>query len=126
MVKVITYGTFDVLHYGHINLLRRAKQLGDYLIVGLSTDDFNAQKGKKSFLNYNERKELLGAIKYVDEIIPETCWGQKESDIRDNKVDVFVMGDDWRGSFDDLPCKVVYLDRTANVSSTLIREGINK
>lgn len=126
MVKVITYGTFDVLHYGHINLLRRAKQMGDYLIVGLSTDDFNAQKGKKSFLNYNERKELLSAIKYVDEIIPETCWGQKESDIRDNKVDVFVMGDDWRGRFDDLPCKVVYLDRTANVSSTLIREGINK
>ena len=100
--------------------------MGDYLIVGLSTDDFNAQKGKKSFLSYAERKELLSAIKYVDEIIPETCWGQKESDIRDNKVDIFVMGNDWQGRFDDLPCKVVYLDRTANVSSTLIREGINK
>ena len=123
MRKVITYGTFDVLHYGHINLLRRARELGDYLIVGLSTDAFNALKGKKARLPYEERKRLLEAIRYVDEIIPEESWEQKPDDIRRFGVDTFVMGDDWEGKFDDLPCEVVYLKRTENVSSTMIRKG---
>ena len=126
MKKVITYGTFDVLHYGHINLLRRARELGDYLVVGLSTDWFNALKGKKAFLSYDERKRLLEAIRYVDEIIPETSWEQKVDDIGRLGIDTFVMGDDWEGRFDDLPCEVVYLKRTENVSSTAIRKGIGK
>lgn len=125
MTKVITYGTFDTLHYGHINLLRRAKELGDYLIVGLSTDEFNELKGKKSFLKYDERKRLLEAIKYVDEIIPETSWEQKADDIRKYDVDVLVMGSDWVGKFDYLDCAVVYVDRTPNVSSSYLKKGIN-
>lgn len=121
--KVITYGTFDLLHYGHLELLRRAKELGDYLIVALSTDEFNAGKGKSSHFDYEKRAEMLAAIKYVDEIIPENSWEQKRSDIIDNDIDVFVMGDDWEGKFDDLEvhCEIVYLPRTANISSTAIK-----
>lgn len=102
MRTVITYGTFDLLHYGHINLLRRAKQLGDYLIVCLSTDEFNKEKGKISFFNYEQRKLLLESIRYVDMVIPETCWEQKTEDIKKYGVDVFVIGDDWKGKFDFL------------------------
>lgn len=112
MRKVITYGTFDLLHYGHINFLKRAKALGDYLIVGLSTDDFNNLKGKVCYFTYEQRKLLLEALRYVDLVIPETCWEQKINDIKEFKVDTFVMGDDWAGKFDDLPCQVLYLDRT--------------
>lgn len=97
MRRVITYGTFDLLHYGHINLLRRAKALGDYLIVALSTDEFNALKGKKSFFPYEKRKLLLEAIRYVDLVIPEENWNQKKSDIKEYHIDLFVMGDDWKG-----------------------------
>ena len=122
MRKVITYGTFDLLHYGHIELLRRAKELGDYLIVAVSTDEFNALKGKQSFCSFENRIRVVEAVTYVDEVISETCWEQKEIDIKTLGVDVFVMGDDWKGKFDNLPCEVVYLPRTPNISSTLIKQ----
>ncbi len=126
MKRVITYGTYDLFHYGHIRLLQRARRLGDYLIVALSTDEFNAGKGKKSIMSFEERKEILEAIRYVDEVIPETSWDQKVEDVVEKKVDVFVMGDDWEGKFDFLKeyCDVVYLPRTANVSSTMLKEAI--
>lgn len=129
MKVVITYGTFDTLHYGHINLLRRAKELGDYLIVGLSTDEFNATKGKKSMLNFEERKKLLSAIKYVDLIIPEENWEQKVEDIKKYNVDILTMGDDWKDSdkFNYLKeyCDLVFLERTKDISSTAIKGAIN-
>lgn len=127
MKKVITYGTFDLLHYGHINLLQRAKALGDYLIVALSTDKFNSEmKGKVTYFSYEERKRLLEAIRYVDLVIPEESWEQKVSDVREFKVDTFVMGDDWKGKFDFLRdyCDVVYLDRTPEVSTTKIKSDL--
>lgn len=128
MRKVITYGTFDLLHYGHINLLKRAKSLGDYLIVALSTNEFNQQKGKSSYFSYEERKNLLESIRFVDLVIPETSWEQKLNDIQEFKVDVFVMGDDWAGKFDELKqyCDVVYLSRTPEVSTTGIKNNILK
>lgn len=129
MKKVITYGTFDLLHYGHINLFRRAKDLGDYLIVALSTDEFNSIcKNKKCYFSYEKRKIMLEAIKYIDEIIPEECWEQKISDIKKYQVDIFVMGDDWKGKFDYLEkegCKVMYLERTPEISTTKIKKDIN-
>lgn len=117
---IITYGTYDLLHVGHIRLLKRAKALGDYLIVGLSTDEFNRIKHKSSFMNYESRKEILEAIRYVDKVIPENNWNQKVQDVVDNKVDAFVMGDDWKGDFDFLQeyCEVVYLPRTQDISSS--------
>lgn len=120
MKRVITYGTFDVLHYGHINLLKRAKSLGDYLIVALSTDEFNNIKHKQSFYTYEQRKLLLEACRYVDLIIPENTWEQKIDDIKKYQADIFVMGDDWKGKFDFLKdfCEVVYLPRTPDVCST--------
>ena len=123
MKRVITYGTFDILHYGHINLLRRAKSLGDYLIVALSSDEFNLIKEKKSYYNYEQRKLILEACRYVDLVIPENQWEQKIQDIHDYKVDTFVMGDDWTGKFDFLKdlCEVVYLPRTAGISTTQIK-----
>ena len=128
MKKVITYGTFDTLHFGHLKLLERAKNLGDFLIVALSTDEFNALKGKKSLLNYEERKSYLQAIKYVDLIIPENNWEQKIEDVKKNYVDIFTMGDDWEGEFDFLSefCEVHYLKRTPSISSTMIRSKINE
>ena len=128
MKRVITYGTFDMLHYGHINLLRRAKALGDYLIVGLSTDEFNwKEKGKKSYFTYEERKAMLEAIRYVDLVIPEQCWDQKTKDVERYHADVFVMGDDWKGKFDFLKdqCEVVYLPRTPEISSTKIKAELH-
>lgn len=127
MKRVITYGTFDLLHYGHINLLRRAKELGDYLIVGLSTDEFNAIKGKKSFFNYEQRKLLLEAIRYVDLVIPETCWEQKVNDVVEYHANIFVIGDDWKGKFDflkDCGVEVVYLERTKEISTTGIKNTL--
>lgn len=128
MKRVITYGTFDLLHYGHINLLKRAKQKGDYLIVALSTDEFNRLKGKKSFFDYNERKILLESIRYVDLVIPEETWEQKIEDIHKYKVDTFVIGDDWKGEFDFLrnECEVVYLERTPEVSTTMIKNSLSE
>jgi len=126
MKKVITYGTYDLLHVGHINLLRRAKALGDYLIVALSTDEFNAIKNKKAYYSYEDRKTILESIRYVDEVIPERCWEQKIQDVLEHKVDVFVMGDDWEGKFDFLKdyCEVVYLPRTEGISTTKIKEDL--
>ncbi|MCL6570972.1 MAG: glycerol-3-phosphate cytidylyltransferase [Bacillus sp. (in: Bacteria)] len=128
MKKVITYGTFDLLHYGHINLLKRAKDLGDYLIVGLSTDEFNQLKEKKSYFSYEQRKVLLESIVYVDEVIPEINWEQKKSDIVNNDVNTFVIGDDWEGKFDMLSdyCNVVYLPRTEGISTTKVKTDLNK
>lgn len=128
MKKVITYGTFDLLHYGHINLLKRARELGDYLIVALSTDEFNKnEKGKESYFTYVERLGMLSAIKYVDLIIPEESWDQKLRDVEEYGVDVFVIGDDWEGKFDFLSekCRVVYLPRTPEISSSRIRADLS-
>lgn len=127
MKKVITYGTYDLLHVGHINLLRRAKELGDYLVVVLSSDEFNAIKHKTAYHPYEDRKVILEAIKYVDEVIPEYTWEQKIQDVVDNKIDVFVMGDDWKGQFDFLKeyCEVVYLPRTDGISTTKIKTDLN-
>ena len=127
MKKVITYGTFDLLHYGHINLLRRAKELGDYLIVALSTDEFNwNQKHKKCYFSYEERKKLVEAVRYVDLVLPEENWEQKLSDIKEYKVDTFVMGDDWKEKFDFLKkyCDVIYLPRTEGISTTKIKQDL--
>lgn len=128
MKRVITYGTFDLLHYGHINLLRRAKSLGDYLIVALSTNEFNDLKGKKCYFSYEERKKLLESIRFVDLVIPESNWEQKVNDVRLYKVDTFVMGDDWKGKFDFLKehCEVVYLSRTPEISTTKIKNDLLK
>lgn len=129
MKKVITYGTFDLLHYGHINLLRRAKEQGDYLIVALSTDEFNwNEKRKKCYFSYEQRKQLLEAIRYVDLVIPEENWEQKISDVKEFRVDTFVMGDDWAGKFDFLKdyCEVIYLPRTPEISTTLIKQELAK
>ena len=126
MKTVLTYGTYDLLHRGHVLLLERAKQLGDRLIVGLSTDSFNRIKGKSCYYTYEERFIVLSAIKYVDMIIPEISWDQKVEDIVHNHVDVFVMGDDWEGQFDYLSglCEVVYLPRTIGISTTDVKEYI--
>ena len=127
MKKVITYGTFDLLHYGHINLLRRAKQHGDYLIVALSTDEFNwNEKRKKCYFSYEQRKKLLEAIRYVDLVIPEENWEQKVSDVKEFRVDTFVMGNDWEGKFDFLKdyCEVIYLPRTPEISTTQIKNEL--
>jgi glycerol-3-phosphate cytidylyltransferase len=126
MRTVLTYGTFDVLHTGHINLLRRARELGDRLIVGLSTDEFNTKKHKSSLLDYVNRKTVLEAIRYVDLVIPETTWEQKIEDVKNHEVSVFVIGDDWQGKFDFLSdyCEVMYLSRTADISSTMIKQSL--
>ena len=128
MKRVITYGTFDLLHYGHINLLKRAKALGDYLIVGLSTDEFNAIKGKKSYYTYKQRKSILERLRFVDLVVPENNWAQKQDDIQKYQADIFVMGDDWKGKFDFLKdyCEVVYLPRTPDVCSPSTKEYLNK
>jgi len=124
--RILTYGTFDYLHIGHINILRRAKALGDYLVVGLSTDEFNWLKHKQSHSSFEERKAILEAIRYVDLVIPEATWEQKPNDIRNHAIDIFVMGDDWAGKFDSLRehCELVYLPRTQNISTTIIKAGL--
>lgn len=128
MKRILTYGTFDLLHYGHIRLLKRAKELGDYLIVAVSTDEFNAGKGKKAYHNYETRKKMLEAIRYVDLVIPENNWEQKISDVQKYEVDTVVMGSDWAGSdkFDYLKeyCEVVFLPRTEGVSTTQIKQDL--
>ena len=128
MKVVLTYGTYDLLHYGHIKLLKRAKELGDYLIVGISTDEFNDIKGKKSYYDYETRKMMLEAIRYVDKVIPETDWNQKPDDIKKYNVDIVTMGSDWKGNlrFECLKeyCKVVYLERTDGISTTQIKKEL--
>ncbi|MBQ7888182.1 MAG: glycerol-3-phosphate cytidylyltransferase [Erysipelotrichaceae bacterium] len=126
MKRVITYGTFDLLHWGHVELLKRAKALGDYLIVALSTDEFNQIKGKKAYHNYDERKVMLEALRTVDLVIPEESWIQKRHDILEYHVDVLVMGDDWKGQFDELSdiCEVIYLSRTEGISTSKIKHDL--
>ena len=130
MKRIITYGTFDLLHYGHINLLKRAKALGDYLIVAVSTDEFNRdEKNKKCYFTYEQRKALGESVRYVDLVIPETCWEQKVTDMHEYHVDTFVIGDDWKGKFDyleDEGVEVVYLSRTPEISTTQIKNDLNK
>ena len=128
MKKVITYGTFDLFHVGHLNILKRAKALGDYLIVAVSSDAFNAQKGKKAYHSDQDRMAILKAIKYVDEVILEESWDQKIKDVQEHDVDVFVMGDDWKGKFDylkDEGVEVIYLPRTPEISTTQIKEDLH-
>lgn len=124
---VLTYGTFDLFHVGHLRLIERLAAMGDRLIVGVSTDEFNATKGKTSVVSYGDRADIVGAIKGVDLVIPEESWDQKVRDIKEHDVDVFVMGDDWRGKFDDLSelCEVVYLPRTQGISSTAIKDMLS-
>ncbi len=129
MKKVITYGTFDMLHYGHINLLRRARELGDHLTVALSTDEFNwNMKKKKCYFPYDIRRQMLSAIRYVDAVVPEENWEQKVKDIERYDIDIFVMGDDWEGKFDFLKdkCEIVYLPRTQGISSTQIKQDLRE
>ena len=128
MKRILTYGTFDLLHYGHIRILKRAKELGDYLVVALSTDEFNATKGKKAYHSYETRKKMREAIRSVDLVIPENNWEQKVQDIKDYKIDVCVMGSDWAGSdkFDYLKeyCDVVFLERTPGISTSQIKNDL--
>lgn len=123
MKKVITYGTFDMFHIGHLRLLQRMRGMGDQVIVAVSTDEFNALKGKKALVPYEERREIVEGLKCVDLVIPEEAWEQKERDIMNHSIDVFVMGDDWRGAFDYLRplCEVIYLERTPGISSSMFR-----
>ena len=128
MKRVLTYGTFDLLHYGHIRLLKRAKELGDYLIVAVSTDEFNEIKGKKAYHDYETRKKMLEAIRYVDLVIPEENWEQKKDDVLNYNVDIVVMGGDWANSdkFEYLKqfSEVVYLDRTEGISTSKIKKDL--
>ncbi len=128
MTRIITYGTFDTFHWAHMLLLQRARAMGDWLGVGLSTDAFNAIKGKQTCLPYEQRKQILSGVKYVDLIFPENSWQQKRDDILKYHADIFVMGDDWRGKFDDLNdiCQVVYLPRTPDICSTEIKKILSK
>ena len=125
--KIITYGTFDLFHIGHLRLLQRVKNLGNHLTVAVSTDDFNAIKGKKTLISYDQRREIVENIKCVDQVIPETCWEQKEEDIKNFDIDIFAMGNDWQGKFDFLRdhCEVVYLPRTDDISSTEIKKQMD-
>ena len=128
MKTVLTYGTFDLLHVGHINLLRRAKALGDKLIVAISTDEFNAMKHKQAYYPFEQRKQILEAIRYVDLVIPEENWEQKISDVQTYNVDTFVMGHDWEGEFDFLKdyCEVIYLPRTEGISTTKVKADLSE
>ncbi len=126
MVRVLTYGTFDLLHTGHLNILRRAREMGDHLTVGLSTDTFNALKHKEAVMPYVARRAVLEALKYVDAVIPEKSWAQKARDIKKHRIDILVMGEDWRGAFDELTtlCNVVYVPRTPRISTTLLKKRL--
>ncbi len=124
--RVITYGTFDMFHIGHLELLKRSKALGDELIVAISTDEFNNLKGKKTIIPYAHRKDIIQSIKYVDQVIPEKSWEQKIDDIKQLEIDIFVIGDDWKGRFDYLKdyCEVVYLPRSNGISSTELKNAL--
>ena len=126
MKKVITYGTFDLFHFGHLEILRRAKDLGDYLVVAVSSDDFNEVKEKKAFYPLEQRKKIVESIVYVDKVIIEENWEQKRQDIIENEIDIFTIGDDWKGKFDDLKdiCEVIYMPRTPDISSTNLKKNI--
>jgi glycerol-3-phosphate cytidylyltransferase len=124
---IITYGTFDMFHIGHLNLLKRLKAMGDELIVAVSTDEFNLVKGKKTLIPYDQRAEIVAAIEYVDKVIPEENWEQKVRDVKELHVDLFVIGNDWQGKFDFLKefCEVLYLERTEGVSTTMLKDSLS-
>ncbi len=126
MKTVITYGTFDLFHIGHLNLLKKLFELGDRLIVAISTDEFNSLKGKSTVIPYGQRFEIVSAIRYVDKVIPENSWEQKKKDISENNVDIFAIGDDWKGKFDFLKddCQVMYLPRTQGISSSGLKQKV--
>lgn len=126
MKKIATYGTFDLFHIGHLKLLERCKALGDHLTVFVSTDEFNLQKDKKSIIKYSDRAEIVSAIKFVDQVFPENEWDQKITDVIKHNIDIFVIGDDWKGKFDFLKeyCEVVYLSRTPDISSTQLKNQL--
>jgi glycerol-3-phosphate cytidylyltransferase len=128
MKTILTYGTFDLLHVGHVNMLERLKKLGDRLIVGVSTDEFNSEKGKQSVYGFAERTRIIGALACVDLVIAENHWSQKEADIKAHKVDIFGIGVDWQGKFDELNslCEVVYLPRTDNISTTDLKKALSQ
>ncbi|MFV0447973.1 MAG: glycerol-3-phosphate cytidylyltransferase [Vibrio sp.] len=128
MKVVITYGTFDLFHVGHVRLLKRLSGLGDKLIVGISSDEFNSDKGKKSFFSYQERAEIVSSCRYVDEVFPEHCWEQKIEDIKKYDAKIFAIGNDWQGKFDFLSefCEVVYLPRTESISTTSIKKQLSQ
>lgn len=123
---IITYGTFDMFHIGHLNLLKRLKEIGSKLIVAVSTDDFNELKNKKTLIPYEQRAEIVASIKHVDLVIPETSWEQKISDIHKYKINTFAIGKDWEGKFDFLKehCEVIYLDRTEGISTTELKQSL--
>jgi glycerol-3-phosphate cytidylyltransferase len=128
MKRVLTYGTFDLMHWGHVRLLKRAKSLGDYLIVALSTEEFNNLKGKKTYHNFETRREILEAMRYVDLVIPESSWEQKLDDIKRYHIDIVTMGSDWEGDghFERLKsnCEVIYLPRTDGISTSKIKKDL--
>jgi len=128
MKTVITYGTFDLFHIGHLNLLKNLSTLGDKLIVAISTDEFNELKGKTTVIPYKQRSEIVNAIQYVDMVIPECNWEQKPSDIKENNIDIFAIGDDWKGKFDFLTdiCEVLYLPRTQGISSSELKKHVKE
>lgn len=123
---IITYGTFDMFHIGHLRLLQRLSKLADKLIVAVSTDDFNKGKGKKTLIPYEQRAEIIENIKCVDLVIPENDWEQKIKDVKKYDIDIFAIGDDWEGKFDFLKeyCEVVYLERTDNISTTQLKKSL--
>lgn len=127
-IRIITYGTFDMFHVGHLKLLQRLKELGDELVVAISSDEFNQLKGKKTLIPYEQRALIIENIKCVDKVICENCWEQKISDIKQYDIDIFAMGDDWTGKFDFLRkyCEVVYLPRTKDISSTELKTALNE
>ena len=126
MKKVITYGTFDLFHFGHLELLRRAKELGDFLVVAVSTDEFNIKKEKKCVYPFEHRIKIVEAIQYVDKVIPEENWEQKRRDILSNKIQIFTIGDDWKGEFDKLSdiCDIIYIDRTKDISTSNLKDNL--
>ncbi len=123
---VITYGTFDMFHIGHLRLLKRLKEMGDELIVAVSTDEFNEAKGKKTLIPYDQRVEILSSIEYVDRVIPEKSWEQKIEDVKKYEADIFAIGNDWEGEFDFLKeyCEVKYLERTQDISTTQLKKSL--
>jgi len=126
MKKVITYGTFDLFHFGHLELLRRAKELGDFLVVAVSTDEFNIKKGGKCIYPFEHRIKIVEAIKYVDKVIPEENWEQKRDDILSNNIQIFTIRDDWKGEFDELGdiCDIIYIDRTKGISTSNLKDNL--
>ena len=128
MKTIITYGTFDMFHIGHLRLLRRLNEMADRVVVAVSTDEFNQVKGKKVLIPYEQRADIVSSLKYVDLVIPENNWEQKVPDIQQHNVDMFAMGNDWEGKFDFLKphCEVIYLDRTENISTTDLKRSLKQ